>query len=74
MEGLRNQVENKLVALEELMRKHKPSLHKKDIFEVEQALKRGRMALLKSNDRKKLDELLTYISRYHTHLNHRLGL
>ena len=74
LQGLRDQVERKLVSLEELIREHKPRLHKKDIFEVEQALKRGRMALIKSNDRKKLDELLTYISRYHTHLNHRLGL
>ncbi len=31
------------------------------------------MALIKSHDRKKLDELLTYISRYHTHLEHRLS-
>ena len=73
LESLRDQVERKLVALESLLRESRPRLHKKDIFEVEQALKRGRMALLKSNDRKKLEELLTYISRYHTHLNHRLG-
>lgn len=73
LKGLRDQVERKLVVLEELLRENKPRLHKKDIFEVEQALKRGRMALIKSQDRKKINELLTYISRYHTHLEHRLN-
>lgn len=74
LDHLRHKIERQLANLEELLRDHRPIFHKKDIFEVEQALKRGRMALLKSNDKAKLSELLSYIARFHSHLSQKLDV
>ena len=45
----------------------------KDIFEIEQALKRGRMALLKSSDKGNLDDLSLYLARFFAHLADKTG-
>ncbi len=65
---LRSEIEHKLAQLEAFLREHKADLHKADQGGVEAALKRGRMALLKSSDRANLGELSTYLSRFHGHL------
>jgi molecular chaperone DnaK len=69
---LRSEVERQLVVLESLLRDSRGSLHKSDLSGVEAALKRGRMALLKSSDRANLSELLTYLQRFHGHLSAKL--
>lgn len=66
---LRNDVEQELVRLETFLRDRRGLLPKQDIFELEQALKRGRMALVKaSSDMKNLQSLLVYLQRFHAHL------
>ncbi len=69
LKALRYEIENQLVSLESFLRDNRGSLHKKDLFEIEQALKRGRMALLKSSDKANLDELSLYLARYQAHLS-----
>lgn len=70
---LREQVEKQLASLEGFLRDNRGFLHKKDIFEIEQALKRGRMALIKSSDKSNLDELSTYLARFFAHLADKAG-
>ncbi len=69
---LRNRVEKVLVGLEAFLRENRGLLPKTDIFELEQALKRGRMALLKSDDTGNLEGLLGYLNRFHQHLREKL--
>lgn len=73
VDQLRHQIERQLVDMEQIMRDNKPNFHRKDIYELEQTLKRGRMALLKSSDAMKLKELLVYLQRYQTGLNTKLS-
>ena len=54
---LRAGIEQQLVAMETFVRDHQAMLHKNAIADVEQALKRGRMALLKSADLANLKNL-----------------
>ncbi len=70
---LRHSIEKQLVALENFLRDNRGFLHKKDIFELEQALKRGRMALVKSADKANLDDLSVYLSRFLAHLVEQTG-
>ena len=70
---MREQVEKQLASLEGFLRDNRGFLYKKDIFEIEQALKRGRMALLKSSDKSNLDELSTYLARFFAHLADKAG-
>jgi molecular chaperone DnaK len=70
---LRGKVERELVNLEALLREQRGKLHQKDIFELELALKRGRMALLKSVEAENLEELLIYLQRFLEHVQGRLG-
>ncbi len=70
---LRHSIEKQLVALENFLRDNRGFLHKKDIFELEQALKRGRMALVKSADKSNLDDLSVYLSRFMAHLVEKTG-
>ncbi len=65
---LRGKVERELVNLEATLREQRGNLHQKDIFEIELALKRGRMALLKSVDAENLEELLVYLQRFSEHV------
>lgn len=69
---LRTRIEQQLVSLETLLRDQRGFLHQKDIFEMELALKRGRMALVKSSDRTNLEELLVYLSRFYAHIQEKL--
>ncbi len=69
VKALRQEIEQKLVTLEAFLRDQRGLLHKADIGGLEQALKRGRMALLKSSDRANLKELSAYLSRFHGHLS-----
>ena len=62
-----------LYGLEAFVRKHKLRLNKKDIFDAEQALKRGRMALVKKAKAESLQELGEYLTRFHAHLSEKLG-
>ncbi|MCK6519472.1 hypothetical protein L6R46_30960, partial [Myxococcota bacterium] len=73
MKELRHQIEKQLVSLENFLRDNRGFLHKKDIFEIEQALKRGRMALLKSSDKTNLDDLSMYLARFFAHLADKAG-
>jgi molecular chaperone DnaK len=65
---LRKGVEERLVAIEALLRNHRGSLHKSELSGIEQALKRGRMALMKSSDRSNLKDLAAYLQRVETHV------
>ena len=69
---LRKGIESRLVSIEELLRNHKGTLHKSELSGVEQALKRGRMALLKSSDRSNLGDLGKYLERVETHVKSKL--
>ncbi|MCB9743019.1 MAG: molecular chaperone DnaK [Alphaproteobacteria bacterium] len=73
MKELRHQIEKQLVSLENFLRDNCGFLHKKDIFEIEQALKRGRMALLKSADKANLDDLSMYLAHFFAHLADKTG-
>ena len=66
LEELRHKVEKHLFALENLLRANKLQLKKREVFDTEQALKRGRMALVKRADAASLEELLEYLENYHT--------
>ena len=70
---MRKTIEERLVELEDFLRENRGMLHKQDISGVEQALKRGRMALLKSSDRSNLKQLADYLHRFQAHLQARLG-
>ena len=61
---LRSSIEKAMASLEELLRTHKAKLKKKDIFDVEQALKRGRMALSKGASKESLVDLSGYLKRF----------
>jgi len=73
LKELRNQIERQLMSLESFLRENRGFLHKKDIFELEQALKRGRMALVKSSDRQNLEGLSMYLARFFAHLAEKAG-
>jgi molecular chaperone DnaK len=73
LKDLRFQVERQLVQLETLAREQRAVLHKTDVSEVEQALKRGRMALTKSQDKANLEEVGAWLKRFHSHLTDKIG-
>ncbi len=70
---LRGQIEKQLVSLEEMLRTHKVKLKKKDIFDVEQALKRGRMALIKRAGVGSLQDLNKYLTRFQGLMMDKIG-
>jgi molecular chaperone DnaK len=70
--ALREMLENQIVMLESFLRDHRGTLHKNDISGLEAALKRGRMALLKSGDRTNLNDLVTYLQRFYSHQQEKL--
>ncbi len=57
-------IESVIVDIEEQLTARKGDLHKSLEEETEQALKRGRNALLKSTDPEKLSEMLDYLKEY----------
>ena len=72
MEELRHKVEKQLFSLESFLREKKLNLKKREIFDTEQALKRGRMALVKRAEMSSLQELSQYLINYHAHLRERV--
>ncbi|MBM4367480.1 MAG: molecular chaperone DnaK [Deltaproteobacteria bacterium] len=70
----RGTIEKQMVALETFLREHKALMHKQDVAETEQALKRGRMALAKSTDKANIDETSNYLKRFSAHLSDKLGV
>ena len=74
VKDLRFTVEKQIVALEAFIREHKAVMHKTDVAEAEQALKRGRMALAKSNDKTNLEDTSGYLRRFYAHLCDKLGV
>jgi molecular chaperone DnaK len=68
LKEMRFQIERQLVLLETWQREQRAVLHKQDVVEIEQALKRGRMALSKSTDRSNLEEVHTWLKRFYTHM------
>jgi len=72
LKELRFQVERQLVTLETFAREQKAVLHKADVSELEQALKRGRMALAKSTDKTNLEEVGAWLKRFHAHLSNKI--
>ena len=72
LDGLRHKVEKQLFSLETFLRDHKHKLKKREIFDTDQALKRGRMALVKRADAQSLSELSQYLVNYHAHLRERV--
>ena len=71
-QDLRHKVEKQLFGLENFLRDSKLSLKKREIFDTEQALKRGRMALVKKADADALRELSQYLLNYQAHLKQRV--
>lgn len=74
LKDLRFAIEKQIVALETFVREQKGIMHKNDVSESEQALKRGRMALTKSADKTNLEDLSLYLKRFHAHLCDKLGI
>jgi molecular chaperone DnaK len=74
VKDLRYTVEKQIVSLESFIRDHKAVMHKTDVSEAEQALKRGRMALAKSNDKTNIEETSGYLRRFYAHLCDKLGV
>ncbi len=72
LEERRIEVEKHLFSLENFVRANKPSLQKREVFDTEQALKRGRMALIKRADPDSLSELADYLIDYLDHLRERV--
>jgi molecular chaperone DnaK len=73
LKELRFQIERQLVTLETFQREQKAVLHKTDVAELEQALKRGRMALTKSSDKTNLEEVGAWLKRFYAHLSDKVN-
>jgi molecular chaperone DnaK len=67
----RHRVEKQLFALENFLRANQVKLKKREIFDTEQALKRGRMALVKRADSTSLKQLSQFLRNYHASLRDR---
>ncbi|MBN1335584.1 MAG: molecular chaperone DnaK [Deltaproteobacteria bacterium] len=73
LDTLRKPLEQRLEALETILRERRDVLHRKEIVDVEMALKRGRMALTKAGDEQNLKQVLAYLSGFLEHLEERVG-
>ncbi len=71
VESLRHSVEKQLFSLENFLRANQVKLKKREIFDTEQALKRGRMALVKRADGASLKQLSQFLRNYHASLRDR---
>ena len=72
-EDVRQKVERQLFSMEGFLREHQVSLKKREISDTEQALKRGRMALVKRADNASLEALSQYLTSYQAHLDERVA-
>ncbi len=71
---LRNALERQVFDLEKLLHQHREELGKSDVQEIEKALQRGRMALIKSSDRVSyFREIHDYIYEFYMSLATRFG-
>jgi molecular chaperone DnaK len=68
-ENVRQAVERQLYTMETFLRDNQADLKKRVITDTEQALKRGRMALVKRADNASLEALSDYLSSYQAHLD-----
>jgi molecular chaperone DnaK (HSP70) len=68
-EDVRQAVERQLYTMETFLRDNQADLKKRVIADTEQALKRGRMALVKRADNASLEALSDYLSSYQAHLD-----
>jgi len=68
-EDIRQAVERQLYTMETFLRDNQADLKKRVITDTEQALKRGRMALVKRADNASLEALAEYLSSYQAHLD-----
>ena len=71
VDELRHGLEKQLFALENFLRANQVKLKKREIFDTEQALKRGRMALVKRADVTSLKQLSQFLRNYHASLRDR---
>ncbi len=71
VESLRHSVEKQLFSLENFLRANQVKLKKREIFDTEQALKRGRMALVKRAGAGSLKQLSQFLRNYHASLRDR---
>ncbi|MFM7201384.1 MAG: molecular chaperone DnaK [Myxococcota bacterium] len=72
---LRNALERQVFDLEKFLNTHRERLSKNDAREIDAALKRGRMALFKSNGRAEyFQEIYDYIYHFYTSLSARIGV
>jgi len=71
VESLRHSVEKQLFSLENFLRANQVKLKKREIFDTEQALKRGRMALVKRAAAGSLKQLSQFLRNYHASLRDR---
>ncbi len=72
LKAVRATIEGQIVSLEGLQRAHQGVLHRSDLDGLDQALKRARMALLKSSDPSNLKELADYLQRVQKHVRARV--
>jgi molecular chaperone DnaK len=61
---IREKLEGQLADLESFLREHRGRIHKSDAGSAEQELQRGRMALLRAQEREKLEDLSNHLARY----------
>jgi len=73
LKGLKHNIERQLVDLESFLRDNRGTLHKNDIYEIEQMTQRGRMALIRSASRDSLSQTSLLLARFITHLTDKLG-
>ena len=73
LKELRFQLEKQVASLESFVRDHERGLQKLDATEAQHALKRGRMALTKSDDRSNVEETSAWLRRFHAHLSAKVG-
>jgi len=72
-EDIRQRVERQLFGMESFLRENTIQLKKREIADTEQALKRGRMALVNRADSSSLEALSQYLTSYQTHLEDRIA-
>lgn len=73
LKDLRHQVERVVLALEALGKEHRATLTRSDTAELEQAIKRGKMALSKTADRSNLEDIHVWLRRVHENLKDRFS-
>jgi len=68
-----NKVERRVHDLESLIKSHHHQLHQQQLFEIEQAIQRGRMTLSRSEGELRMKYTLAYLTRFYTYVQNRLN-